>query len=146
LRRDAEQYTSTTGYSYFDDMLAAHDVLGLMDRVGSVRRLAHLTPVKEKETLLVAPGFGDRLSDALFSTLRTFRDALGVSSFNVGVLMPPIAPTAESWGGFPVIARIVDRGSLETRTSDIGGMEMYAEPVVAADPFAVHASLVQGDP
>jgi hypothetical protein len=33
---------------------------------------------------------------------------------------------------------------LETRTSDMGGMEMYAESVVAADPFTVHQAMVQG--
>ena len=144
LRQDAARYSSSTGYTYFDDMLAIHESLGLMDRIGDVRRLAHLTPVKEKECLLVAPGIGDALTQALFRTLRTFRDTLGVTSFNVGMLLPPVAPTPETWAGFPVVVRIVDRGSLETRTSDIGGMEMYAEAVVAADPYAVHAALVPG--
>ena len=39
------------------------------------------------------------------------------------------------------MVRILDRGGLETRTSDIGGMELFAESVVASDPFEVHAAL-----
>jgi hypothetical protein len=82
------------------------------------------------------------LGAAVFDTLRVYRDSLGVRSFNVGMLLPPVDETEESWDGFPVVVRIVDRGNLETRTSDIGGMEMFAEAVVAADPFAVHQALV----
>jgi hypothetical protein len=59
------------------------------------------------------------------------------------MMLPPLASTPESWAGFPVVVRIVDRGSLETRTSDIGGMEMFAESVVAADPYAVREALMQ---
>ena len=55
--------------------------------------------------------------------------------------MPPVAPVSESWEGFPVVARIVDRGDLNSRTSDVGGMELFAESVVASDPFAVAAAL-----
>jgi hypothetical protein len=34
------------------------------------------------------------------------------------------------------VAWVVDRGDLHSRTSDIGGMELYAgTPVVSSDPF-----------
>lgn len=32
---------------------------------------------------------------------------------------------------------LVDRGSLEVQISDIAAMELYAQSVVSADPFAV---------
>jgi hypothetical protein len=35
----------------------------------------------------------------------------------------------------------MDRGNLDNRTSDVGGMELFAESVVASDPFAVAAEL-----
>jgi hypothetical protein len=142
LRADAERYRATNGVSYFDDLVDAHASLGLAHQSNSVSVLASLTPLKEKECLLVADSANDALGVALFEVLRVFRDALGVRSFNVGMLLPPIDDTVESWEGFPVVVRVVDRGSLETRTSDIGGMEMFAESVVAADPFAVHQALV----
>jgi hypothetical protein len=142
LRTDASRYQEANGTSYFDDLVSIHQSLGLAHRVGGVSVLANLTPLKEKECLLVADAADDALGVALFGTLRVLRDSLGVRSFNVGMLLPPMAETRESWEGFPVVVRIVDRGNLETRTSDIGGMEMFAESVVAADPFAVHQALI----
>ena len=56
----------------------------------------------------------------------------------MGVLLAPMPGDAAGWEGFPVVIRMVDRGSLSSRTSDIGGMEMFAESVVASDPVAVH--------
>ena len=145
LRHDAEAYRTAHGAGYFEDLLAVHRSLGLAWEVDGVAGLAHLTPAKEKEVLLLGDGLDDALAAALYETLRAFRDVLGVRSFNVGVLLPPVAPVAESWAGFPTLARIVDRGDLGTRTSDIGGMEMFAEAVVASDPFAVHRALTTGE-
>ena len=139
LRRDAEAYHAEHGASYFDDLVLAHERLGLaLDGLGSsVRGIVHLTPLKEKEVLLFARALDGDTAGALYRVLAAFRDHLGVRSFNVGVLLPPIAPVPESWDGFPVIVRIIDRGGLGSRTSDFGGMELFAESVVASDPFAV---------
>ncbi len=145
LRHDAEGYRTAHGAGYFEDLLAVHRSLGLAWEVDGVAGLAHLTPAKEKEVLLLGDGLDDRLAAALYDTLRAFRDVLGVRSFNMGVLLPPVAPVSESWAGFPTLARIVDRGDLGTRTSDIGGMEMFAEAVVASDPFDVHRAITTGE-
>ncbi len=142
LRADAERYRDANRTSYFDDLVRIHASLGLSHQVGGVEVLASLTPLKEKECILIADSPGRALSAAVFDVLRVYRDSLKVQSFNMGILLPPIGVTGESWDRFPIIVRLVDRGSLETRTSDIGGMEMFAESVVAADPFAIHRSLV----
>lgn len=141
LRRAAAAYRQEHGADYFDDLAATHDALGLGWTRGSVRMLASLTPVKEKETLILAPAFDADAADALYAALAVFRDTLGVQSFNVGALLPPLRETPEDWQGFPCVIRIVDRGPLGARTSDIGAMELFAEPVVASDPFAVAAAL-----
>ena len=73
--------------------------------------------------------------------LACFRDKLGVSSFNLGLATPPLADTEESWEGFPVIIRLVDRGDTGSRVSDIGGMEIYASSVVSSDPFELGRQL-----
>jgi hypothetical protein len=141
LRQDAARYRAEEHQSYFEDLRLTHTALGLGRETTGIFIAANLTPIKEKECLLIADELGDDLAAAMFSVLATFRDSLGVQSFNVGVLMPPIAPSDESWDDFPVVIRIVDRGNLETRTSDIGAMEMFAESVVAADPFSVSEAL-----
>jgi hypothetical protein len=73
--------------------------------------------------------------------LACFRDRLGISSFNLGLAPPPLAATEESWQGFPVVAWLVDRGDLANRTSDVGGMEIYAASVIAGDPFELAREL-----
>ena len=141
LRRAAAAYCEAHGADYFDDLAATHDALGLAYARGSVRVLASLTPTKEKETLILAPTFGEDVADALYDTLAVFRDGLGVQAFNAGVQLPPLSETPEDWRGFPCVIRVVDRGPLGARSSDIGSMELFAEPVVASDPFAVAEAL-----
>lgn len=141
LRSDAATYASSTGSRYFEDLLRVHQSLGLITSAGGVPVLAHLTPLKEREVLVLGSGLDSKLAHALFTVLAAFRDQLGVHSFNVGIAMPPLAPATESWAGFPVVARIVDRGPLASRTSDFGGMELYAASVIASDPFDVARTL-----
>ena len=57
--------------------------------------------------------------------------------------MPPLAPVAEDWSGFPRVVRIVDRGEATNKTADVGAMELYASSVVSSDPFRVAAALRQ---
>ncbi|MEX2376303.1 MAG: hypothetical protein WD942_12085 [Dehalococcoidia bacterium] len=141
LRRDATAYHDAYGTSYFSDLARVYGALGLRLDIAGLPVLAHLTPLKEKEVIILAEALDDRAAAAIFHVLRIFRDDLGVRSFNLGVLIPPIAPVVEPWDGFPVVIRIVDRGDLGARTSDMGGMEMFAESVVAFDPFTLHSAL-----
>ncbi len=145
LRADAATYRAQQGADYFSDLAATHRALGLAVTLGPVTALASLTPLKEKEVVLLAPALDDgAMAMALAQVLATLRDEMGVRSFNVGVLLPPLGAPQEGWEGFPVLARVVDRGGLDARTSDFGGMELFAESVVASDPFALAAALRAG--
>jgi len=75
--------------------------------------------------------------------LACLRDRLGVTSFNLGLVTPPLAETEESWEGFPVIVRVVDRGDPKSQASDVGGIEIYASSVVSSDPFKLARQLRQ---
>ena len=141
LRRAAVAYSNEHGTDYFEELAATHAALGLGWKQGNVWVLASLTPVKEKETLILAPAFDEDAADALYDTLATFRAAFGAQSFNAGGLLPPLRETPEDWQGFPCVLRVVDRGPLGVRSSDIGSMELFAEPVIASDPFAVAEAL-----
>ncbi len=154
LRAAAAAYAAEHGCNYFDDLAAVHESLGLCASDRGPRVMASLTPIKEKEVVILAPEFDDDLADALYGVLAALRDVLGVRSFNVGALLPPLPASGASpnpspqegagsdpWQGFPVVVRIVDRGNLDVRTSDIGSMELFAEPVVASDPFTVARAL-----
>lgn len=140
-RRSALLFEATHRRNYFDALFAAHEVVGAGFRRNGVRVMANLAPVKENEVVLMADETSDALKDRIYQTLACFRDRLGVSCFNLVLYRPPLAPTEESWEGFPVMARIVDRGDPTTRTNDFGGMELYAAKVVACDPLKLAQTL-----
>jgi len=135
LRRAALAYQAAHGANYFEDLFATHAVLGLTLERPGVQLLASLTPLKEKEVWLFADSLGPDLGEAIYRVLNCYVQELGVASFNAVLYMPPLAPVAEDWSGFPIIARIVDRGPLLNRTADMGAMELYASSVVSSDPF-----------
>jgi hypothetical protein len=140
LRRAALDYKSTYGSDYFADLFRVHESMGLAvpPPPGSPAGLcgfASLTPVKEKEIVLLGTDLGQPLSGFLADILERYTRSLGVSSFNVAFYLPPAAPTEEDWSSFPVVVHVVDRGSFANRTSDIGAMELYAASVVSSDPF-----------
>jgi hypothetical protein len=137
LRRVIEAYRQRHGGSYIDDLWQVHQALGLGHERHGCRVMAHLTPIKEKEALIVGTALDATFARALHDVLRCYVDHMGVVSFNLVLLLPPIAATPEDWTGFPVIARLVDRGDPSSRTSDFGSMELYANPVIASDPFRV---------
>lgn len=142
LRRGAELYRQQFGSNYFEDLYHAHESVGCGFEIGGVRGMAYLTPVKEHEVMLLAPTFNDPLKERIYEVLSCYRDSFHILSFNLAVVAPPLAPTPESWEGFPVIARIVDRGDPRSRASDIGAMELYASSVVASDPIRL-ASMIR---
>ena len=142
LRRSALGYAAENGANYFEDLYRVHDALGLGIPLDGARAFASLTPVKEKEILLVHPGPPNtELGHHVGALLQRYVQSLGVRAFNVAFLMPPLAPTNEDWSGFPTVVKIVDRGDPANRTSDIGAMELYAASVVASDPFRVAEAL-----
>ncbi|NLE76915.1 MAG: hypothetical protein GX605_09205 [Chloroflexi bacterium] len=141
-RRAAQLYRLGYGVNYFDDLYQTHRALGLGLQAGNgVRALAYLTPVKEKEVLLIAERPNAALSEAVYRTLQAFVERLGVLSFNVALYMRPLDSVQEDWNGFPVIVRLVDRGDPNNRTADMGAMELYASSVIASDPFRVAEAL-----
>ena len=137
LRRASLAYRQQFGFDYFADLYSVHADLGLGFERGGVRVFAYLTPIKERETLLLADGLTTALKQSLYDTLACFRDRLGVQSFNVAIFMGPLDDVDEDWSGFPVMVRVVDRGDPVSRTGDIGGMELYAANVIGTDPFFV---------
>lgn len=149
LRRDADAYRAQTGSAYVADLVAAHRDLGLVvrDRHGVVV-MAHLTPIKERELLVVGqPGMDERdeaFADAVARTVIAYRDVLEVDAFNFALHRPPIDTDGEpdsSWRDLPPIVRLVDRGDPASPSSDIGAMELYAASVIGVDPYDLVAPL-----
>lgn len=141
LRQAAVSYRQNYGTDYFTDLFRCHNAVGCAVKRGEVSILAYLTPFKDKEVILMADKLNDSLKETVYEVLACFRDKLGVASFNLSLVTPPLADTGESWQDFPVMVRIVDRGNPNHRASDVGGMEVYAASVVASDPIELTLEL-----
>lgn len=141
LRRAALLYRLGHGANYFDDLYAIHQALGLTAEYNQVRILAYLTPIKEKEVILLSKCFDEDLKEAIYRVLDCFVTRLGVTSFNLALCMRPIDSVVEDWQEFPMVVRIVDRGDPNNRTADFGTMELYASSVITSDPFQVAQAL-----
>jgi hypothetical protein len=129
-----DSYRQLYGAEYDEDMYRLHRALGLGRSYKPGRILAHLTPVKEKEMVILAQTTGD-LPPLISRVLSTYYQ-LGVRSFNLAILQPPLGT------GGPIMARVVDRGDLLSRSSDIGGMELYGGmAIVSSDPFLIIKAL-----
>lgn len=145
-RRAAADYAEQHGSNYFSDLILAHRALDLVIDHGQAAILPSLTPIKDKETTIIASHWNRDLTSALYHVLDTMITDMGVQSFNVALYQPPLIPTREDWTGFPYVFRIVDRGPLDARTSDMGAMEFFAQSVVATDPYDVAGMLSQRVP
>ncbi|WP_292521128.1 hypothetical protein [Methanoculleus sp.] len=128
IERTRDEYRCRYGSEYYDDLFRAHTAIGLGLVYKNARVMAHLTPKKEHEVVIIATLPHD-LAPALAKVLECYQN-IGVQSYNAAVYMPPLGEEGH------YVAWLVDRGDLHSRTSDIGGMELYAgTPVVASDPF-----------
>lgn len=143
LRRAALDYRQEHGRDYFEDLFLAHRSLGCAIEKEGVKILAHLTPFKDNEVMLMAGELNLSLKERVYEVLAFLRDELKVTSFNLSLVTPPLAATEESWEGFPVIVRVVDRGDPDSQASDVGAIEIYAASVVASDPFTLTRKLRQ---
>lgn len=133
--------------NYFEDLYTIHEILGLGFRADKARLMAYLTPIKEKEIIIIAKTIED-VKKVVPKALSCFYSELGVRSFNLALICPPSAifkdidnEEKQRWKDFPIMIRIVDRGDLAIRTADFGAMELYACNVISSDPFIVARKL-----
>jgi hypothetical protein len=144
LRRRSLSYDEQQGRDYFDDLWLVHEALGLGIDYEGARVFPSLTPIKESEVIILGrPGEDESaLAGAIAHVIAKYREQ-GVVSYNLALLLPPLSADGNDWRRFPPHARLVDRGDPANKTSDIGGMELYAASVVAADPFRL-SELLRG--
>lgn len=136
IRKSCKLYKTETGADLLQDIYQVHDSLGLSVNHNDVGFFASITPLKEKEVVIISsknPSHSNNVKMTLFKIMRCFIDVMGVYSFNLSISCPPMDNEDE----YPYILKIVDRGSLRKPTSDMGGMELYGSSVVADDPYKV---------
>jgi hypothetical protein len=126
-------YNRAFNGDYLADLIAVHKQLGLAMKKGRETILCYLTPVKEKELVIVSSAArSEEMAETLYTVLQRYL-ALGVQSFNLAIFQ---------MDGRHIV-RLVDRGSLADRNSDIGAMELYAASVIASDPFKLAKAIFE---
>ena len=141
LRHAALRYKADSGSDYFNDVYQVHLDLGLGMEKDGTKVLAYLTPIKEREIMLLSSSLSPSFKERVYEVLACFRDTMHVTAFNVGLATPPLNSAPIGWEDFPVIARMVDRGYPWDGSSDFGTMELYAASIVSSDPFQVAREL-----
>jgi len=125
LEKVATDYKKEFNSSYIEDLYKIHLSLGLARENKGERILFYLTPIKEKEIFVIRwARKSDEMADTVYKLLKNYLD-MGVQSFNLAIFQ------LDDYH----IVRLVDRGSLADRNSDIGAMELYAASVISSDPF-----------
>jgi hypothetical protein len=151
----------SAGGCYYRSLLRAHRAAGLLRACappgggGAAFLAAHLAPIKDCEVLVVGSSLGSpAFCRALHAALRGLIEALGVQTFNVGVLNVAVgqAQQAQAQGGWgaaglgprPVLARVVSRGKLSSAASDYGTLEVVGGASIGhTDPYRVIAAVEQ---
>lgn len=133
------RYKKNYNSDYFHDLYNIHEALGLGLTYQNVKVLTYLTPVKEREILIFTSDWGKDLFKAIYKVIEIYK-LMGIYSFNLSLTFPPLKKH-KNWKNFPYLVRIVDRGPLNQRVSDIGAMELYAVSIVTSDPFHLAKNL-----
>lgn len=121
------------GQSYARDLIVALDQVGLAASISDNCFIAASPcPIKDMETIILGPKELNHPSfvKALFVSLRTLIDDLGVESFNVGIIKEVLEGR--------IVARIVSRGKVSQTASDFGALEVIGGASIGhTDPYVV---------
>lgn len=136
----AENILARSTATYWADVAAAHEEVGLLTQHEGGRVWANLVPAKERDvtgiSLNVSSGAA-MMYDVMQSLTRR-----GSNSFSLAGILAPWLVRGQTPSGryinWPaVVWRMVDRGDRRTPWADIGTMELFGSPVVSTDPFDV---------
>jgi len=133
LKKESENYNCVYGSDYFKDLAYAHNLVGLALQTDKSKILFSLTPIKEKETLIISKDLKDSVRVA-YKVLKTYQKKFNVTNFNLALYRKPFK-NLDKWENFPYIIRIVDRGNPETNSADMGAQELYGNTIVSSDPY-----------
>eukprot|EP01060_Flectonema_neradi_P006080 TRINITY_DN1405_c1_g1_i1.p1 TRINITY_DN1405_c1_g1~~TRINITY_DN1405_c1_g1_i1.p1 ORF type:complete len:423 (+),score=39.47 TRINITY_DN1405_c1_g1_i1:85-1353(+) len=137
LRDQSMEYSNQFGRSLFVDMASVHHQLGLLIRRGDAVLMSHLTPVKERELIVVGSTKSKEFAELLYLALRGLIDVAGTRSFSCAIVFESL----DNMDNTPGLARCIDRGAPQDVRNDVGAMEFYGSNNVGQDPFELMAKI-----
>jgi len=137
-KKAINEYHNKYDRDFFSDLYKAHELIGLGFEIKGIKVFTSIVPREDKQVTLISKKLDKNAVSAIYKVVKCLTIDFGVMSFNLGIVFPPINNKDPDWKDFPVIARIVDRGKLSNKTTDIGGMEIYdMGNVIPTDPYNV---------
>lgn len=126
---------------YFDDLVDAHECIGLVRKEESALMFPSVCPLKDGEILVHGSSLGSRdFHRMVYIALRALIDELGSCSFNIGIMeMRQKDEKCHPMDG-PIFARIVsrDKKGSKSMASDFGGLEVFTGASIGhTDPWHV---------
>lgn len=125
---------------YWARLESIHESLGLRLSDGASTAWVNIAPVKERDFVITSPDIETGAS-FVFELLQVlYRN--GTNNFTLAAIPSPDYLTgkvgASGFQGSPsVLWRLIDRGDVRARHSDIGGAELFGSAIIATDPWAV---------
>ena len=128
---------------YWSRLESIHESLGLRISDGKSTAWVNIGPVKERD-FVIASRDVETGASFVFELLQVLYQN-GTNNFTLASIPRPDYLTGktgtDSECGFPgwppVLWRLVDRGDVRARHSDIGGAELFGSAIIATDPWAV---------
>lgn len=137
----AEAVRTHTPSDYWQQVEAIHQDLGLCLSAGQSVGWVNVAPVKERDLVVASPSIESGAS-LVFDLLQGLFEN-GTNNFTVAAIPSPeyFGDSDEGDRGFrgwpAVLWRLLDRGDMRARHSDIGAAELFGSAVIAADPWLV---------
>jgi hypothetical protein len=133
---------------YWQQMHRIHEDLGLATAESECVAWASLVSVKECDTCVISPNIHDG-AVFVYKLLQILLQR-GTNSFSLAAIPSPFLfsghCSVDRFRNWPsVLWRLVDRGDIRVRHSDIGSLELFGSAIVATDPWLV-ASRFRGRP
>ncbi|MBW2990626.1 hypothetical protein KY348_02885 [Candidatus Woesearchaeota archaeon] len=136
-KKAIKEYHNKYECDFFSDLYKVHELIGLGFETKEIKVFASIVPREDKQVTIISKKLDKTCVNIIYKVVQCLKKDFGVMSFNLGTVFPPLN-NDPAWKDFPVITRIVDRGKLSNKTTDIGGMEIYdMGNVILTDPYRV---------
>jgi hypothetical protein len=131
LHAISQEYYSKHHRSYWTDLIAIHNALGLVLQLGDEAVVVvPLFARKDHEYMIIAPQVDETFATLIYTILEGYKNNLGVYCFSAGgtyQFMGNQASELDSYvqPGLPVLFRSGSRGLCTSVSSDVSSLELY---------------------
>jgi diadenosine tetraphosphate (Ap4A) HIT family hydrolase len=141
----AETLLTRCGPDYWERVREVHEDLELIVTRGRAVAWVNVAPVRDRDITIASATIREG-AQLVYDLLQVLIER-GTNNFTLAAILSPEYVTNEisrhGWKWPLVLWRLIDRGDMRVKHSDVGAMEFFGSCVVASDPFKI-AQWVKG--